>query len=444
MFEALVATNEAIMRAQTRDELFELVCQAAVKGGNFTATLIGMAEPGSDFLRIAATAGPTAETAKSARLAITAEQPEGRGLTGGAFHTGPAHQQRLPRRYPTRGPSGDGSPRRHAIRRRPAAASRRSTRRRPTLHVARAGGVSARARRTAATTRGERSVRSREFDRADDGRLADEQAERLTRMFAALSATNEAIMRAATRAELFQLVCEAAAQGGRFTSTIIALAEPGSDFLNIVATAGPNAELSKTLRLATTTAHPEGRGLSGTAFRTRQPLHQQRLSRRRTGRGVSRQRAPRGQRSCAALPLLSHGEAVGVLLFLSSELGAFTTELVELLQRLAENVSFALENFDRADERRLADQQKERLTRMYTALSATNEAIMRARTRDELFELVCEAAVNGGKFAVATSSLWRSPARISCARSPAAGPTAQYVGDRENGDHRPPIPRGAG
>ena len=68
-------------------------------------------------------------------------------------------------------------------------------------------------------------------------------------------------------------------------------------------------------------------------------------------------------------------------------------ELVELLQRLADNVSFALENFDRADERRLADQQRERLTRMYTALSATNEAIMRARTREELFERVCEAAV---------------------------------------------------
>ena len=49
-------------------------------------------------------------------------------------------------------------------------------------------------------------------------------------MFAALSATNEAIMRAKSRDELFDLVCQAAAQGGKFTSINIALAGPGSDY----------------------------------------------------------------------------------------------------------------------------------------------------------------------------------------------------------------------
>ena len=58
-------------------------------------------------------------------------------------------------------------------------------------------------------------------------------------MLAALSATNEAIVRAGSRDELYQLVCEAAATGGRFTSTTIALAKPGSDFMEIVAGAGP-------------------------------------------------------------------------------------------------------------------------------------------------------------------------------------------------------------
>ena len=98
MFVALSATNEAIMRAQTRAELFELVCEAAVKGGNFTATLIGLAQSGSDFFRIAASAGPTAATSKNARLAISADQPEGRGLDReGVSHKAPLHQQRLPR-----------------------------------------------------------------------------------------------------------------------------------------------------------------------------------------------------------------------------------------------------------------------------------------------------------------------------------------------------------
>ncbi len=83
------------------------------------------------------------------------------------------------------------------------------------------------------------------FDRADEKARAEEQKERLTRMFAALSATNEAIMRARSRAELFELVCEAAANGGKFTSTTIALAKPDSDYLDIVAAAGPTAETAQ-------------------------------------------------------------------------------------------------------------------------------------------------------------------------------------------------------
>ena len=112
-----------------------------------------------------------------------------------------------------------------------------------------------------------------------------------------------------------------------------------------------------------------------------------------------------GTRSGAALPLLKDGKPIGAIVFLSSEIGAFSPELIALLQRLAENVWFALDNFDRADEKARADEQKERLARMFAALSATNEAIMRAGSRVELFELVCVAAASGGKFTSTTIAL---------------------------------------
>src|SRR5207253_8888268 len=84
-------------------------------------------------------------------------------------------------------------------------------------------------------------------------------------------ATNEAVMRARSRNELFDMVYEAAANGGRFTSATIALATPGSDLLRIVAASGPAAETTRHVRLSMNEARPEGRGLSGTAFRTRRP-----------------------------------------------------------------------------------------------------------------------------------------------------------------------------
>jgi len=182
------------------------------------------------------------------------------------------------------------------------------------------------------------------------------ETERFACMVFALSATNEAILRAETREKLYELVCEAAVTGGKFTATTFALAEPGSDFLRIVAVTGPSADISRTVKVATTEAHPEGRGLTGTAFRTRQPCvsNDYLADRQRSAfHGVV---AVTGARSGAALPLLIRGESVGVLLFMSAELNTFTPEFVELLQRLAANVSFALENFDRAEEKRRAEE----------------------------------------------------------------------------------------
>ena len=73
----------------------------------------------------------------------------------------------------------------------------------------------------------------------------------------------------------------------------------------------------------------------------------------------------------------------GVMIFVATEKDTFTPEFAELLQRLADNLAFALESFDRADEKARTEEQKERLRRMFAALSATNEAIMRAKSRSE-------------------------------------------------------------
>ena len=71
---------------------------------------------------------------------------------------------------------------------------------------------------------------------------------------------------------------------------------------------------------------------------------------------------PQGRRqSGAAFPLFVSGQVVGVMLFISAEKDTFTPEFAELLQRLADNVSFALENFDRADEKSRADERIEYL-----------------------------------------------------------------------------------
>ena len=177
-------------------------------------------------------------------------------------------------------------------------------------------------------------------------------------------------------------------------------------------------------RFAVSAHLPEGRSVNGTAFRTSMPcIVNDFLADERTAHFHELAKTE-GTQSAAGFPLLKNGvEAIGVLLFLSGEKGAFTDDLVELLAKLAENVSFALDNFDRIDEKARTEEQKDRLTRMLASLSATNEAIMRAKSRDELFDLVCEAAAQGGKFTSTAISMVR-PGREFLDIVAAAGPTA--------------------
>ena len=53
-------------------------------------------------------------------------------------------------------------------------------------------------------------------------------------------------------------MCEAAATGGKFTSTTIALAEADSDHLEIVAAAGPTADERGTSVSPSTPTSPKG------------------------------------------------------------------------------------------------------------------------------------------------------------------------------------------
>ena len=230
------------------------------------------------------------------------------------------------------------------------------------------------------------------FKREEARHSALKEQDNLHRMYVALSATNEAIMRSTTRDELFKLVCSAAVLGGKFTSTTIALAEPGEDFLRIAATKGENAERVQSTRFAISADRPEGRGSTGTSFRTKRPciindyLTDERTKHWRTLAGEG------GTKSGASFPLLKGRDAVGVLLFLSSEKDTFTEELVDLLARLAENISFALENFDRNAEKRQADEQIQYLATHDALTGLPNRAMF-----NELLDFSIKSARRNGR-----------------------------------------------
>ncbi len=347
---ALSAANDAILRTTSSKQLQQRVCDAIVEGGGEPiAASIFLAES-DGRLAFAAGAGERVEMFGRAEASADAVSADAQGLMASAFHSGHSciikdpESDKCIRVWREMGMLADIG----AVVAVPIASGE------SVVGILLIFFTDPRSPDGEVVQRMERLAQNVAF--ASDKLKREEQKERLTCMISALSASNEAIMRAGTRERLFELVCDAAVLGGKFTATTIALVEPGNDFLRIVAVTGPSAEFSRTVKLAITEAHPEGRGLTGTAFRTRAPcISNDYLAdqQRSAFHGVV---AVTGARSGAALPLLSRGQAVGVLLFMSAELNTFTPEFVELLQRLAGNVSFTLENFDRSEEKEKAEE----------------------------------------------------------------------------------------
>ena len=91
---------------------------------------------------------------------------------------------------------------------------------------------------------------------------------------AALSATNEAILRTTAADELYQQVCDAALSGGNSIGAAILLHESGTDQLKFVAGAGSNIELLRTVRFRPPRLYLPGR-VSSAGVSFGKTLHQQ-------------------------------------------------------------------------------------------------------------------------------------------------------------------------
>ncbi len=175
---------------------------------------------------------------------------------------------------------------------------------------------------------------------------------RLVRMISVLSETNEAILRAETRQKLFDLVCTAAASGGNFLLTIVLQADRELKHLRIVSAAGRNLDVEAALRTEFNAGDPE---FPETAMRTGKPaIYNDYLTEQQTDIHFE-EGQKLGVRSKAFLPLFSRGQTVGAIVFAAEEPNMFSPDFVELLQQLAGNLSFALENFEKAAERERAE-----------------------------------------------------------------------------------------
>ena len=180
------------------------------------------------------------------------------------------------------------------------------------------------------------------------------EIERLAKLYEALSGVNQVIVRAATRAELFQQVCRVLTERGGFGLAWVGWHEPQTQAIVPVAKWGAPSEYIDEISVYADD-RPEGRGPTGTAFREGRPYVGNDILDEPSARPWRERLDRAGLRASAAFPIRERGAVSGTLSVYADAAGFFRDKEVRLLSEAVDDISFALDNLAREGARQQAE-----------------------------------------------------------------------------------------
>ncbi len=186
-------------------------------------------------------------------------------------------------------------------------------------------------------------------------RVSEQNAQRLSDLYATLSEANHAIIHTRSPESLYRDICRLAVEHGHFVFCRITAIDSATGLLATVAQAGEDRAGLARQRISVDATVPEGRGPSAEALRCGQPAVINDITADpRLAPWLETLQAS-SVHAVAVFPLRRTGQVVGALHLYAEQPGFFDDELVGLLGKLALNVSFALDNFARDTARRAAE-----------------------------------------------------------------------------------------
>jgi len=174
---------------------------------------------------------------------------------------------------------------------------------------------------------------------------------RLTQLYRALIEINQAIIRMHAADELFPLVCRTAVNFGGVSMAWIGIADPDSELIVPAASYGIGTEYLQTIQVSTLPDQPQDQGPSTRAYYSnhfviindwaREPMAAMQQEQAKSFHWGSR----------GSFPILKNQKPYAVLSVYHKEKHFFDAETTELLDEMSRDISFALDNFEREQER---------------------------------------------------------------------------------------------
>jgi diguanylate cyclase (GGDEF)-like protein/PAS domain S-box-containing protein len=185
----------------------------------------------------------------------------------------------------------------------------------------------------------------------------ERQIVRLKDVYAALSQTNQCIVRTPDREELFRSVCDIAIQFGHFQLAWVGLIDESTGTIVPVAKAGRDVTYLEGVLVSSDPASRYSSGPTGQAVLTERHLIANDFRESLRGKPWQERVAEFNLKASAAFPLYLKGKTIGALTLYSGDAGYFTPDLIDLLDEMALDISYALQRMEEEKERRLLEQE---------------------------------------------------------------------------------------
>ncbi len=192
-------------------------------------------------------------------------------------------------------------------------------------------------------------------------KAAEDKVRRLTQIYAALSHCNQAIVRCISEAELFPQICRDAVNFGGMKMAWIGLVDPTSNLVKQVASFGAGIEYLDGIRISVEANNSSGLGPTGTAVRDNQPFWCQDFQHDPATTAWHERGAKFGWGASGSLPLHRNGVVIGAFTLYADVANAFDETAQNLLIEMAMDISFALDNYDRENQRKRIQEDNARL-----------------------------------------------------------------------------------
>jgi PAS domain S-box-containing protein len=196
------------------------------------------------------------------------------------------------------------------------------------------------------------------------------ELERLTRMYAALSQVNQAIVWCSDRQALLDKICQVMVEFGTFSLAWIGRRDPATGATGVLARCGDDHGFLDGIHIGGG-ARMLGQGPEGTALREGRSCILNDIQAAPEA-GPWHEAAGRfGYAASAAIPIRKDGAVWGVLTVCSAETGFFGAPAIALLEEAAGDIAFALDHLEGEQRRRDAEAARSRL--LYILESSLNE-----------------------------------------------------------------------